>query len=138
MLSEEKIKKMVRLSEYENGQGSIDLEKMKYSRMDYIRFQLIKTFVRVFVATLLILLLLALYQVEYLIANVTSLPYTKIIFCVAVGWLLLETVILTIIGTKAAKGYDESKKRVKEYYVTLQELMSLYEKEEQGQEEKAL
>ena len=50
VLSEEKIKKMIRLSGYENGLGSVDLRRTRYMKMDYVRLQVIKTVLSVIVA----------------------------------------------------------------------------------------
>ena len=99
MLSEERIRKMIRLADYEKGIGSSDLKRTHYWRMDYVRMQILKTILAVFVA-----------------------------FVVAVEILF---VIFTV--RIAGRAYDESRARVKEYYVTLMELEELYEKE--GEEE---
>ena len=58
MLSEEKIKKMIRLSGYENGLGSVDLRRTRYMKMDYVRLQVIKTVLSVIVAGCLLSLFL--------------------------------------------------------------------------------
>ena len=98
MLSEERIRKMIRLADYEKGIGSSDLKRTHYWRMDYVRMQILKTILAVFVAFVLGILL-------------------SVIFTARI----------------AGRAYDESRARVKEYYVTLMELEELYEKE--GEEE---
>ena len=62
MLSEEKIKKMIRLSDYENGQGSTDLKRTGYLKMDYIRLKVLGTFVSVTVAAFLVIVLIVMYR----------------------------------------------------------------------------
>ena len=69
MLSEEKIKKMIRLSDYENGQGSTDLKRVRYLKMDYVRLQILKTVASVLLAFLLILGIVAVYHVDYILQN---------------------------------------------------------------------
>ena len=62
MLSEERIRKMIRLADYEKGIGSSDLKRTHYWRMDYVRMQILKTILAVFVAFVLGILLSVLYQ----------------------------------------------------------------------------
>ena len=120
MLSEERIRKMIRLADYEKGIGSSDLKRTHYWRMDYVRMQILKTILAVFVAFVLGILLSVLYHMDYVMQHVWELPYRPILF-----------VIFTV--RIAGRAYDESRARVKEYYVTLMELEELYEKE--GEEE---
>ncbi len=135
MLSEEKIKKMIRLSEYENGQGSTDLKRVCYQKADYVRSQILKTAVSVVLAAFFIWVLLALYHVDYILANALELPFGRIaawtLCCVTVAVIISSIVTWNI----AVRQYEESSLRAKEYYATLQELLLLYEKEESGQEE---
>lgn len=138
MLSEEKIKKMIRLSDYENGQGSTDLRRTKYRKTDYVRLQIIKTFLSVILSVILILALIVMYHLEYVLRNALMLPYRAYIAYGGAVFLLIELLAIIVTCRVSARQYDESKIRVKEYYVTLHDLLELYEKEEQGQEEGAL
>lgn len=134
MLSEEKIKKMIRLSEYETGQGSMDLRRMRYVKMDYVRLHILKTVAAVFVAFLLILALLVLYHREYIMQNAFSLPVKEVILWGGGGFVLI--CVLSVLATcrTAIRDYDESHIRAKEYDATLQELMRLYEEEEKQED----
>lgn len=134
MLSEEKIKKMIRLSDYENGQGSTDLKCIRYLKMDYVRLQVLKSVLSVVIAGFLILALVAVYNLEYILKNALALPWETI--ALYGGTALLIVCILSVIVTcrMASRKYEESGIRAREYYSTLQELLDLYEKEEQGQE----
>lgn len=138
MLSEEKIKKMIRLSDYENGQGSTDLRRTKYRKVDYVRLQILKTFLSIILAVILILSLIVLYHLEYVLQNALMLPYRTYITYGGVAFLATELLAIIVTCRISTRQYDESKSRVKEYYVTLHDLIELYEKEEQGQEEGAL
>ncbi len=131
MLSEEKIKKMIRLSEYETGQGSTDLRRMRYLKMDYVRLQVIKTAASVFLAFLLILLVVVLYYQDYIMMNALSLPVREIVLWGGAAFCAVCAVSAVITCRVAVRNYEESRVRAKEYYVTLQELLLLYEKERQ-------
>ena len=138
MLSEEKIKKMIRLSDYEKGQGSIDLERTKFMKMDYVRLQVIRTTLSVAVSSGLALCLVILYHLEYVMTNALILPYRTYALVGGAVFLALEALAVFITCRISSQKYEESKVRVKEYFVTLNELLDLYEREEQGQEDNAL
>lgn len=137
LLSEEKIKKMIRLSDYENGFGSTDLRRVHYDKVDYVRLQALRTAGSVFVALILISLLAGMYYLDDLLYQTFSIRWEH--FIPATAAVILSVVVFSIIVTciKAARAYEESRVRAREYYTTLQELIQIYEKEEQGQEEEA-
>lgn len=136
MLSEERIRKMIRLSDYEKGIGSTDLKRTHYWKMDYVRLQVLKTVLAVFVSMVLVFMLLALYNLEYVLQHVLELPYRAILLYGGIAFAVAEIAAVIVTVRLAGREYDESRSRVKEYYVTLQELEKLYE-EEEGQEEAA-
>lgn len=136
MLSEDRIRKMIRLSDYEKGLGSTDLKRTHYWKMDYVRLQVLKTFLAVLVSFVLILLLIALHNLEYVLQHVLELPYKSILIYGGSCFIVTEVISVIVTVKLAGKGYEESKSRVKEYYATLQELEDLYE-EEEGQEEES-
>ena len=136
MLSEDRIRKMIRLSDYEKGLGGTDLKRTRYWKMDYVRLQILKTFLAVLVSVMLIFVLIALYNLEYVMQHVLELPYREILLYGAIVFVLAEVIAVVVTVKLATREYDESKSRVKEYYVTLRELEGLYE-EEEGQEEES-
>lgn len=136
LLSEERIRKMIRLSDYEKGLGSTDLKRTHFWKMDYVRLQVLKTFLCVIVSVLLVFLLIVLYNLEYVLQHVLELPYREILLYGGSALFVTEIVAVLVTVRIAGKEYEESKSRVKEYYKTLRELEGLYE-EEEGQEEEA-
>lgn len=130
MLSEEKIKLMIRLSDYEQNIGRADLEKTKYYKLDYIRIQILKTLVSVTAAVVLIVLLIGMYHMEYIITNALSLDYAGIAKYFLVIYLLLLCLFSLVTVSVSSVQYEAAKKRVKEYYSTLQELIDYYDREE--------
>lgn len=137
MLSETKIRKMIRLSDYENGLGSTDLKRTHYKKSDYIRLQLLKTTVAVAVACFLILILVGICRMDYIMIHMFEIPFREVVILGSLGLIVLEIPALIVTGHMANRQYEESKLRVKEYDATLQELLASYE-EEEGQEESAL
>ena len=130
MLSEEKIRLMIRLSNYESGQGKKDICRTEYYKGDYIRLQVLKTIVSVTLSALLLLGLTAFYKADYLLTNIVSLNYIRICVIVVLIYLLLIFIFVAITIHSASMQYEESKKRVKIYYDTLQDLIRYYDEEE--------
>lgn len=130
MLNDEKISLMIRLAEYEQREGKVDLERTRYFKMDYIRLQILKTLVSVTGAVFLVILLAVLYHMEYIITNALSLDYASIGRSMLVIYLLLLCLFSAITVSVATVQYEASKNRVKQYYITLQKLLAYYEEEE--------
>ena len=135
MLSEKKIRMMIRLSDYELNQGKKDISRTGYFKSDYIRLQILKTIASVTVASLLVISLIALYNLEYIISNALKLDYVNIGTFVLIMYLLLVGLFSAITVSIESIRYEDSKKRVKAYYHTLTELMEYYDQEEQQEVE---
>ncbi len=133
MLSEEKIKKMIRLSDYETGQGRIDLKRVRYLKMDYVRLQVLKTIVSVLLAFLLILGIITIYNTDYVLQNALALPLHAVAFYGGAGVVMVCIVSIIVTCRMASREYEESRARAGEYESTLRELMEIYEKEDQGE-----
>lgn len=137
MLSEKKIRLMVRLADYEQNQGKEDMERTKYYKLDYIRFQILKTFVSVTGAVFLVLLLIGMYHMEYIITNALELDYAGMSKYFLVIYILLLCLFSFVTVSVSTVQYEASKARVKEYYAELQELIAYYEEEEDRMKEES-
>ncbi len=139
MLSEKKIKLMIRLADYEQVQGKIDLERTKYFKLDYIRYQILKTLVCVTGAVFLVVVLIGMYYMEFIITNALELDYAGMTKYFLVIYILLLCLFSFVTVSVSSIRYEASKNRVKQYYSTLQDLLAYYEEEEEGvREESAL
>ena len=130
MVSEQKVRLMIRLADYESYQGKQDLARTKYYKMYYIRLQILKTLVCVTCAVLLIAVIAGLNNMEYLITNALELDYMGIGRTYLIIYILLLVLFSFVTVSVASVQYEVSKKRVKEYYLDLQELIRYYEREE--------
>ncbi len=131
MLSEEKIRIMIRLSDYEQNIGKTDFERTRYFKLDYIRMQILKTLVSVSAAVFLVVLLIGMYHMEYIITNALVIDYAGIARYFIVLYILLLLLFTFVTVSVSSVQYEASKSRVKEYYAALQELIGYYDREEQ-------
>lgn len=135
MLSEEKIKKMIRLSDYENGIGEEDLWRTRYKKSDYIMLQILRTVASVFFAGLLGAVLFFLYHMNEIMYRMSDFPWKACLYTGGSVWFVFLMTGMAWTFVRSSVRYNESEIRVREYNVTLHELLELYEKEESGQEE---
>lgn len=131
MLSEEKIRIMIRLSDYEQNRGRTDFERTRYFKLDYIRMQILKTLVSVSAAVFLVVLLIGLYHMEYIITNALVINYAGMARYFLVIYILLLLLFTFVTVSVSSVQYEASKNRVKEYYADLQELIGYYDREDQ-------
>lgn len=131
MLSEEKIRIMIRLSDYEQNKGRTDFERTRYFKLDYIRMQILKTLVSVSAAVFLVVLLIGLYHMEYIITNALVINYAGMARYFLVIYILLLLLFTFVTVSVSSVQYEASKNRVKEYYTDLQELIGYYDREDQ-------
>ncbi len=116
----------------------MDLERTKYFKLDYIRYQILKTLVCVTGAVFLVIVLIGMYYMEFIITNALELDYAGMAKYVLVLYILLLCLFSFVTVSVSSIRYEASKNRVKEYYSTLQDLLAYYEEEEGVREESAL
>lgn len=133
MLNIRKTRLMTKLALYETGKGKEDIRLSKYYKSDYVRLQILKTILAVTVGYLLILLLVALYKSEYLIAQAVNLDYKAIGTTILVIYVVLLTIYIVgaIIGYSIK--YDLSRGKLTRYFRMLKVMKKIY-REEEGSE----
>ncbi len=129
MLNYRKIRIMNKLAVYESKEGKEDIHLSKYYKTDYVRYQVMKSIISASVGYLLILLMIGLYQMEYLIKNAVNLEY-KTIATYALGFYIM---IVTVYGFGStvvySLKYDASRKKLGRYYKLLKRLNKIYDEE---------
>jgi hypothetical protein len=126
VLNQEKIKIMTKLAIYEQEEGKEDLAINKYFKTDYIRFQLIKEFVCYTMGCILILMLVAMYQLEYLIINTVNLDFVMIGKFVLVIYIMVSIFYIIIASFRAITKYNNSKKNLSRYRSLIKKLNDIY------------
>ncbi len=130
MINIRKTRLMTKLALYETGEGREDIRLSKYYKTDYVRLHILKTILAVTVGYLLILLMVALYKSEYLIAQAVNLDYKAIGVTVLVIYVVLVTVYVVgaIIGYSIQ--YDLSRGKLTRYFRILKIMKKIYREEE--------
>ena len=98
MLNNRKVRLMTKLAIYEKEDGKEDIRLGKYYRVDYVRYQMLKTLVAVTFGYLILVLLTIIYNAEYLIAEAVKLDYAAIGRTMLGIYLVLVLVFVGIAG----------------------------------------
>lgn len=130
MLNNEKIRVMTKLAIYESKSGKEDIKLSQYYKRDYIRLQVLNTVVFSTIGYGLILLLIGVYQSEYLISEAVQLNYRSLGMYILGVYIMVLTVSIfaTIIGYTIK--FNSSRKKLSGYNNGLKFLRKLYEEEE--------
>lgn len=130
MLSKKKIKIMFRMADYESGRGRRDLNIIKFYKNDYVRLSMIKSLICVTFAYLLILVLVAVYNMEYIIKSTFELPYRSIAIWIVGIYIALLVIYAFISLFVYAARYNRARKRVRKYFRYLQYLRKNYQSDD--------
>lgn len=131
MLNNHKIRLMTKLAIYEKEDGKEDIRLGKYYRVDYVRYQLLKTIVAVTCGYLILVLLTILYNMEYLIAEAVKLDYAAIGRTMLGIYLVLLLAFSGIAVLGYTIKYNRSRKKLAKYYRMLKRLRTIYREEKE-------
>lgn len=129
MLNNRKIRLMTKLARYEKGEGKEDIKLSKYYKTDYVRLNILKTIVATTVGYVLILLVVVLYQAEYLIEEAVRLDYAAIGKTVLGYYIALLVVYIALAAVGYMIRYNVSRRKLARYYRLLKKLRKLYRQE---------
>ena len=131
MLNNRKVRIMTQLAIYEKKEGRPDFRLAKYYKMDYARFNALKTILWVTIAYIVGLILVAIYKLEYLLDNAMTIDYK------ALGWtvlgIYLGIITVYVIGSLVGYSiyYTLSRKKLGRYYKMLGRLKGMYKEEDE-------
>ena len=129
MLNNKKIRLMTKLAIFEEKDGKEDIKLSKYFKTDYVRYQVLKSIISATIGYALILIMIFLYQAEYIISKAVVLDYRSI----GTYILGIYIIIITVYGLGSVVGYsikyDASRKKLGWYFKLLKRLNRIYKEE---------
>lgn len=131
MLSQERIKLMVRLEMNNSRTVKKSRNAARYFRSDYVAMAMIKTFFLVTIAYAFLVGLVSLGCMEFISDNITQMNIKSVITLVSVGYIAILAVYLVITIIVKNVKYKRSQRQQKAYERYLRKLEKLYELEEQ-------
>jgi len=129
MLNNQKIKIMTKLAMYEQGDGKKDIKTSYFYKMDYIRYNILKTIVSITIGYILLVSLFAVYNMEYLINKATQLNYKQIGTNLLVLYIVIVTAYIICTILISSVRFKNSRKSLVKYNKDLKELREIYRNE---------
>ncbi len=129
MLNEKKIRLMTKLALFEEYEGKEEIKIDHYYRVDYIRYQVLKSMICVTLGYFLVVLAVLVYQSEFIFDNITTIAYKTVGIYIVLGYLFLLLFYSFITGIVSYFQYEKTKTKMKAYKRNLRALGRLYEEE---------
>lgn len=129
MLDNRKISIMTRLALFEKREQK-SLRLAKYYQFDYIRIQMLKTFLSVTIAVLIICAVLAVYKAEYFLQAAMA-DFQRFGFLFLAGYFLILIISELITVLLSLYRFQSSRKRLGKYYNYLKILRRYYKESEE-------
>jgi hypothetical protein len=126
MLNERKIRLMTKLAIYEKKDGKEDLKLAKYYKGDYARLQAWKTGIAVTIAYVLLLVVAAVYKLEYFLDNAFIIDFKELGMKVLGIYVIVLTVYVVIAMLGYSLKYAASRKKLAKYFRMLRKLNHFY------------
>lgn len=128
MLDHRKINIMTRLALFEKKERK-SIQLAKYYRFDYIRIQMLKTFLSVTIAVLILCVILAVYKAEYFLQTAMA-DFQRFGFLFFAGYFLILIVSEFVTVLLSLYKFQSSRKRLGKYYSYLKMLRRYYKEKE--------
>ena len=122
MVDEKKVRTMIELARYEEGEGREDLRIRRFYRGDFLTVQLIKNWFLTTISYILLLALLVGGNLEFLMNNLDSMDIPVVLSLILIGYVALIGLYLAITYISSAVRYGRARKRLREYVVKLRSL----------------
>ena len=132
MIDERRLRLMIRLARYEQKEGKEDLKISKYYRRDYVGFALLKNFLLITIAYTLLLAIIMVYNLDFLMDNLTEVNTKPLFAAIVLGYLVLLGIYSVIVYTVSSLRYARAKKSVKGYHEKLSILAGIYNHDQRG------
>ena len=119
MIDQERVRLMMKIARYENGEGVEDFRIRKYYRSDSTALQLIKTWILTTLGSGLLLGLVIAGNVEFLLDNIDSMNL-KVLF----SWILIGVYFAAVYISSMIR-YNPARRNVKSYLDALEKISGM-------------
>lgn len=130
MVNEERLRHMIKLSQFEQNDGERCKPMTQYARKDYVSLQMLGSFVTGTLSYVLLFGLWALHSVEKMFQTINSMEIRGIVMSLAFSYAVFMVIYLGATYIIFNLKYTEGRKKVKKYYGDLKKVNRMYEREE--------
>ena len=129
MVDEKRLKAMIDLAMYEQGEGKEDLEISRFYSRDYISLGLLKNIVLITIAYIAVAAFVVVGNFENFAANISDMNVQPMLVGVLICYLMVVGFFSVIVVVTRRIKYRNAVTRVKKYYKKLRELNDIYKEE---------
>lgn len=129
MVREENVKLMTKMAIYEKHKGKTEIPMSGYYKSDYVRLNVLKTVVAATIAFAIVVAGGAIYQMDFLLANIFKLDYKEVgirILIVYGVWIFICWLAARIVY---AIRYEKARPNIVDYNHKLKQLQEVRQKE---------
>lgn len=125
MVDQERVRLMMKIARYENGEGVEDFRIRKYYRSDYTALQLIKTWILTTLGYGLLLGLVIAGNVEFLLDNIDSMNLKVLFSWILIGYIILIGAYFAAVYISSVIRYNRARRNVKSYLDALEKISGM-------------
>lgn len=130
MVNEERLRHMIKLSQFDENDGKRCKPMTQYARKDYVSLQALISFVTGTISYALIFGLWALYSMDGLFEKINKMEIREAVISLVLFYLVFMVIYLGVTYIIFNVKYTEGRKKVKKYYASLKKVNQMYEREE--------
>ncbi len=126
MVNEEKTCIMTRIARYEKDIGGKVINEGRFYKTDYVRAHTLSVICNFSFAFILILVLIALYNIDYIFLNFVAINYARLAFEIFAPYIVILFTCIIISHMYFSQKYNKNRKLIKRYYMELKRLEKYY------------
>lgn len=130
MVNEERLRHMIKLSQFDENDGKRCKPMTQYARKDYVSLQALISFVTGTISYALIFGVWALYSMDGLFEKINKMEIREAVISLVLSYLVFMVIYLGVTYIIFNVKYTEGRKKVKKYYASLKKVNQMYEREE--------
>lgn len=130
MVNEERLRHMIKMSQFDTNDGKQCKPMTQYARKDYVALQLLGSFVTGTICYGLLLGIWGLYSMESLLEEINQMDIQAFLISLLLAYLVFMLFYLGATYIVFHMKYTDGRRKVKKYYSSLKKVNQMYEREE--------
>lgn len=126
VVNEEKTRIMIKVAQYETELGAQSINEGSYYKTDYVHSHTLSAIFNFSTAYILVLVLISLYNIDYIFLNFVTINYAKLFFEIFVPYILIIMFCAIISNIYFNRKYKHEREKIKKYYAELKRLEKYY------------
>ncbi len=126
MVNEEKTRIMIKIAQYESQLGAKVINEGGYYKKDYVRMHTLSVVLNISIAYILVLALIALYNMDYIFLNFVTINYSKLFIEIFMPYISIIIICMLVSNIYFIGRYKSIREEIKKYYTELKRLEQYY------------